>query len=185
MRFDIIIGNPPYGVGANLAIKILNKSAEHTNDVRMVLPLSFRKDSVINKVSPELELLQDERLPDETFPRSIRAVKQKWARTGKIREKIPTPTKHKDFLFVKWDRREEANLFIGGAGAGPAGRVKTENFTHYAPGHHLIICKPEIQERLIALADEFRHEALQVCCLPGLAKSAIIKIYTSRYYDSN
>ena len=88
MRFSIIIGNPPYGVGANMAIKVLNKAAEHTDDVRMVLPLSFRKDSVLNRVSLDLELLQDETLPDDTFPRSIRAVKQRWVRTGAVREKV-------------------------------------------------------------------------------------------------
>ena len=181
MRFDIIIGNPPYGVGANMAIKVLNKAAEHTDDIRMVLPLSFRKDSVLNKVKLDLELLQDETLPDDTFPRSIRAVKQRWTRTGKVREKIPMPTTHEDFQFVKWERREEATLFIGGAGCGPAGRVKTDNFLHYAPGHHLIICSDEVKEKLISLADQFRHEAMQVCCLPGLSKSAIIKIYESAY----
>ena len=164
-----------------MAIKCLNKASEHCDDIRMVLPLSFRKDSVINKVEPMMHCVQDERLPDETFPRSIRAVKQRWIKKPVEREKIQTPTTHPDFQFLKWEQREEADLFIGGAGAGPAGRVKTENFTHYAKGHHLIKCTPEIKERLIALADEFRHEALQVCCLPGLAKSAIIKIYTSHY----
>ena len=166
-----------------MAIKVLNKAAEHTDDVRMVLPLSFRKDSVLNRVSLDLELLQDETLPDDTFPRSIRAVKQRWVRTGVVREKVPMPTKHKDFQFVKWERREEATLFIGGAGCGPAGRVKTENFTHYAPGHHLIICNDDVKEKLISLADQFRHEAMQVCCLPGLSKSAIIKLYESKYAE--
>lgn len=181
MRFDIIIGNPPYGVGANLAIKVLNKSAEHTDDVRMVLPLSFRKDSVINKVSPYLRCVQDELLPDDTFPRSIRAVKQRWVTEDGVRDKIAMPTWHPDFEFLKWEQREEADVFIGGAGQGPAGKVKTEGFLHYAPGHHLIKCNDEVKERLLSLGAEFRAEALTVCCLPGLAKSAIIKIYSSRY----
>ena len=181
MKFDVIIGNPPYGTGANMAIKVLNKAAEYSDDIRMVLPLSFRKDSVLNKVDLDLQLTQDEQLPDDTFPRSIRAVKQRWQRTGERREKIPLPTTHPDLQFVKHDRREEATVFIGGAGAGPAGRVKTEGFLHYAKGHHLIICSEEVKQRLIGLADEFRQEALTVCCLPGLSKSAIIKIYTSHY----
>ena len=126
MKFDIIIGNPPYGVGANMAIKVLNKAAEHTDDIRMVLPLSFRKESVLNKVNLDLELTQDEKLPDDTFPRSIRAVKQRWQRTGKVREKIPLPTTHPDLQFVKHDRREEATVFIGGAGAGPAGSLPSQ-----------------------------------------------------------
>ena len=181
MKFDIIIGNPPYGVGANLAIKVLNKSAELSDDVRMVLPLSFRKDSVINKVDPGMSCVQDEILPDDTFPRSIRAVKQRWIRREVYRSKRELPTEHPDLQFLKWRDRDETVVFIGGAGAGPAGRVKTEGFDHYAKGHHLIKCSPEVRDRLVSLGQEFREEALQVCCLPGLSKSAIIKIYTSHF----
>ena len=45
MRFTLAIGNPPYGVGGNLAIKFLNKTAEITDDIRFVLPTSVRKPS--------------------------------------------------------------------------------------------------------------------------------------------
>ena len=48
MKFTLAIGNPPYGVGGNLAIKILNKTSEITDDIRFVLPTSMRKPSCQN-----------------------------------------------------------------------------------------------------------------------------------------
>ena len=50
MRFSLAIGNPPYGVGGNLAIRFLNKTAEITDDIRFVLPTSVRKPSSLNKI---------------------------------------------------------------------------------------------------------------------------------------
>ena len=42
-KFTLAIGNPPYGVGGNLAIRFLNKTSEVTDDIRFVLPTSVRK----------------------------------------------------------------------------------------------------------------------------------------------
>ena len=42
---------------------------------------------------------------------------------------------HPDFEFLPYERRDEADVFVGEYGCGPSGRVKTENFTHYAKGH--------------------------------------------------
>ena len=181
MRFTCIIGNPPYGTGANLAIKFVNKAAEHTDDLRYVLPLSFQRDSVINKIDQSLHIVHDEVLPDDTFPRSIRAVYQRFKPSVSPRGLIPVFRTHPDFTFIPYDERSKATLFIGGAGAGPAGKVKLDNFMHYAKGHHYIICSDEVRDRLVTIAPLLRTKSRQCGCLPGLGKSDIIKIYMEAY----
>ena len=78
MRFSLAIGNPPYGIGGNLAIKFLNKTAEITDDIRFVLPTSVRKPSSLNKIKGHLHCVMDEDLDSSTFPNGISAVKQYW-----------------------------------------------------------------------------------------------------------
>jgi hypothetical protein len=181
MRFTTVIGNPPYGTGAHLAIKFLNKSAELTDEVRFVIPMSFNKDSVRNKIDQELHLTHNVDLPDDTFPRSIRTVYQIWTRQEEQRELIPVYTTHPDLEFLKYEDRDKADVFVGSAGAGPAGKVKTENFTHYAKGHHLIRCSEEVKQRLLDIAPQLRYHSRICGCLPGLCKSDLIKIYMNNY----
>ena len=71
MKFTLAIGNPPYGVGGNLAIKILNKTSEITDDIRFVLPTSMRKPSCQNKIKPYLHCEVDDDLDSATFPGGI------------------------------------------------------------------------------------------------------------------
>ena len=77
MKFDIVIGNPPYGSGGNMAIKFVNKCAELTDDIRMVLPRSVKKVSVQNKVRLDLVIDDERELPLDTFPNGIKAVYQR------------------------------------------------------------------------------------------------------------
>ena len=183
-RFSVVIGNPPYGSGGNLAIRFLNKSLDLSDTVTMVLPISVRKPSSVNKIRLDAICTDDVTLPDDTFPGSIRTVRQTWVRTDSLRSKIQTFTTHPDFEFVSYDERHEANVFIGIKGGGPAGRVKTENFEHYADtGHHLIKCNKEVQERLVALEPQFREEAL-ITQVPSLGKNELITIYMKNYPTS-
>jgi hypothetical protein len=181
MRFDFVIGNPPYGVAANMAVKFVNKSCELSDDVRMVLPASFQRDSIINRINTDFELIQDIRLPDDTFPRSITTVRQRWVKSDTPRDKIQMYRTHPDFEFIKYKDRESATLFIGGAGAGPSGKVKDKDFMHYAPGHHYVICSSEVKQKLIDLQPALIKESRICGCLPGISKHVIIKKYMESY----
>jgi len=181
MRFDFIIGNPPYGTGANLAVKFLNKATEMSDDIRMVLPASFQRDSIRNQVNERFHLVEETKLPDDTFPRDITTVVQRWTRGEMPRSKVEINRTHPDFLFINYDRREDATLFIGGCGAGPAGKVKVDGFSHYKPGHHYVICNEEVKQRLIDLEPELIKHSRKCGCLPGVSKHDIIRIYVDAY----
>jgi hypothetical protein len=181
MKFDFVIGNPPYGVAANMAIKFINRAMDVSDDVRMVLPASFQRDSVLNRVSMDFDLVDDIRLPDETFPRDITTVRQRWVRTDTPRDKIVMYRSHPDFKFLKYAQRDEATLFIGGAGAGPSGKVKTEGYDHYKPGHHYVKCSEAVRDKLVALQPKLIAKSRVCGCLPGISKHDIIKVYMETY----
>ena len=180
MRFDVIIGNPPYGSGANLAIKFINKCAELSDDIRMVLPLSFVKDSIQNKVNLNLVIADERELPPDTFPNGIRAVYQRWVTSDTPRVKVIKPRIHEDFEFLRYEDRFDANVFIGEYGCGPSGRVKTEDFTHYARGHYFIKAKDQsVIDRLVSCGDKFREKASGCNGRFHISKGELIEIYVS------
>jgi hypothetical protein len=180
MRFDVIVGNPPYGKNASLAVKFLNKAVELTDHISYVLPRSFRKPSILNRVNRNLHLTLDEDTPDETFGGTIITCYQKWEVREEKRDLIETQTTHPDFRFVK---REEGEMFIGRGGAGPSGKVLTSDFEHYATSHFFVIPKnEEVRERLVSLEPEFRKAArASVVGMPNLSKNELVSIYIQHF----
>ena len=183
MKFTLAIGNPPYGVGGNLAIRFLNKTSEVTDDIRFVLPTSIRKPSSQNKIKPYLHCNVDEDLDSTTFPGGISAVKQYWVAKNTSRfdvgvGEIPMYTEHPDFEFLSYEERFEADVFVGEYGCGPSGRVKTKDFTQYAKGHHFLsVRSPEVIENLVEFADKFREAATQTNGRYHFGKNDLITTY--------
>ena len=183
MKFTLAIGNPPYGVGGNLAIKFLNKTSEITDDIRFVLPTSVRKPSSQNKIKSYLHCEVDDDLDSATFPGGISAVKQYWkvkntSRFAKGVNEIPMHREHPDFEFLDYKDRFEADVFIGEYGCGPSGIVKTENFTHYAKGHHFLsVRSPDVLENLVRFAPKFREVATVTNGRYHFGKNDLISTY--------
>ena len=183
MRFSLAIGNPPYGVGGNLAIRFLNKTSEISDDVRFVLPTSVRKPSSLNKIKAHLHCVVDEDLDPSTFPNGISAVKQYWEVKNTSRfqigvGEIPMMKEHPDFEFLPYEQRFDADVFVGEYGSGPSGRVKTEDFTHYAKGHHFLKVKsPEVIQNLVEFATRFREVASSCNGRRHFGKNDLISTY--------
>ena len=53
----LVIGNPPFGQQNTLAIRFFNEAAKFANTIAFILPLSFKKDSIILSVEGNVELL--------------------------------------------------------------------------------------------------------------------------------
>lgn len=63
----VTIGNPPFGKNCNLAIKFFNKCSEIANEIRFILPKTFRKQSIHNKLNLNFHLVSDIDLPKKSF----------------------------------------------------------------------------------------------------------------------
>ena len=62
-----IIGNPPFGRQSSLAIKFIKKSCEFAETVSFILPKSFKKDSLRNKIPSKFHLIMEYDLPMNSF----------------------------------------------------------------------------------------------------------------------
>jgi len=62
-----IIGNPPFGRQSSLAIKFIKKSCEYADTVSFILPKSFKKDSLKNKIPGKYHLVVEYDLPSNSF----------------------------------------------------------------------------------------------------------------------
>ena len=183
MKFDLLIGNPPYGKNSNLAIKFLNLGARLSTKVRYVLPRTFRKVSVHNKLDSRLHLIHDQTVPDHMFPQSIVTCFQIWESKSTPRHTIQKNTHHPDLEFVT---PEQANVCVGRVGEGPCGKVFVREFDHRSINtHYFIRTTPDVIERLQKLSDQFRQAGAQTVGMPSLSKHELIDIYTQNLRDNN
>lgn len=63
----LTIGNPPFGVQNNLAIAFFNKAAQYSDTIAFILPKSFMKESIQNKLDLRFHLDKYIELPFNSF----------------------------------------------------------------------------------------------------------------------
>ena len=87
----IVFGNPPFGFQAALATKFINKAAEFADVIAFILPASFKKQTMKNKVNRHFHLKKQVNLPKDAFTVDgdsyhVPAVFQVWQRSDKLRK---------------------------------------------------------------------------------------------------
>ena len=103
--------------------------------------------------------------------------------TDEEREIIDTSTSHPDFRFLKYVERFNANVFVGRIGGGPCGKVKTEDFTHYAKGHYFIrASSQQVIDNLVSLQDKFIAKSKEGSNgRRSLSKHELVTIYSENF----
>ena len=59
----IVIGNPPFGTGSSLAVKFFNSCALYCDVIAFIIPRTFKRISIQNKLDLNFHLVYGEDLP--------------------------------------------------------------------------------------------------------------------------
>jgi len=126
----VTISNPPFGRNNSLSIPFFNKAANHSEYIAFIVPRSWRKWSVINRLDRNFHLIHDEDLTIDYVDETGEMVWQK-ARLNtcfQIWEKKDTPReliKVKDLGLITKVSPQEADVALTVFGYG-CGKVRTE-----------------------------------------------------------
>jgi hypothetical protein len=179
----LVIGNPPFGKNSSLAVKFFNHASTFANTIAFVLPRTFRKPSVQNRLPDHFHLQKEIILPKYSFHTpdgelyDVPCVWQIWEKRGEIRKKIIRRLKHEDFMFVK---REDADFLIQRVGGG-AGKVlrKFTNETPKTPAYYNIKGSEEVCS-VFEKIDWDTSSKYDTAGNPSLSKGDIIEMYENK-----
>jgi hypothetical protein len=101
-----VIGNPPFGKNSSLAIKFFNHAAQWADVIAFIIPRTFRKVSVQNKLDKSFHLVHDHEIPNKPCcfspPMAVKCCFQIWERRTEQRPFVELPTKHADWTFLSF-----------------------------------------------------------------------------------
>lgn len=135
-----IIGNPPFGIQSSIAVKFFNYAAQFSDIIAFIIPQTFKRVSITNKLDLNFHLILNKDLPiGMCFEPKMNAkcCFQIWQKKNEQRFLINYPKTHDDFSFVKYGNLDDKNQptppaehlfdFIMKAYGSNSGKIFTKN----------------------------------------------------------
>lgn len=175
------IGNPPFGKNAGLAVKFFNHSAKFSKVIAFVIPRTFRKASVINRLDDNFHLVYDETVPENSFifkgnQYDVWCCAQIWVRKDEKRLGIPTL---KFDAVSKWFEKvspAESDFSVQRVG-GKAGTVRTEDFRHFSDQSHYYLKAHDPRVIDIFRRIDFDQVKFNTAGNPSVSPSELIELW--------
>jgi hypothetical protein len=118
-RDCVVIGNPPFGFAASLAVKFFNHAATGAKAIAFIVPRSFQKSSVQRRLDRRFWLVAEDEIADHAFlldgqPYDVPCVFQIWERRNTERN-VARPSLSNPFIvFTPPGQGEYAIRRVGG-----------------------------------------------------------------------
>lgn len=100
----LVVGNPPFGRVSSLAIKFFNHASKWADVIAFIIPRTFRRVSVHNKLNTDFHLVFDEEIPMEPCsfspPMMAKCCFQIWEKKETKRSIVALSTTHDDWDFL-------------------------------------------------------------------------------------
>lgn len=172
----IVLGNPPFGKNSSLAVRFFNKAASNAVLIGFVVPKTFKKDSVKNKLNRHFHLIHEEDLKNNSFEfegkdYDVPCVFQVWIKRDNLRELAVKTFSHPDFLFVDKDHADFAIQRVGMA----AGRVKIDFKPYAVASHYFLKASKEVREVFEKI--DWSSVKGNTAGNPSISKSELIQLY--------
>lgn len=184
----VVFGNPPFGKNAALAIQFFNRAAAFATTIAFIVPRTFEKVSVKNRLDSRFALVSEVAIAPLSFHHEgervpVPCVFQIWQRLpdGQHRPQVATPTTHPDFRFLKLP--EGAAFAFQRVGAA-AGRTKALDAKNLAPpSHYFLAPRAGLSgEVLRATLDAIDWQPIKerTAGNPSISKAELIEAYVER-----
>lgn len=176
----ITLGNPPFGKNSSLAIKFFNKSSEYSEVIAFIVPKTFKKNSVKNKLNPSFHLCYEMDIPQNSFImddkiKDVPCVFQIWKKLSVPRATDIFPETN-DFHFTK--NKDLADFAIQRVGAN-AGTLKM-NKEDIALTSHYFLCIDSLEkEKVKAILNtiDWNKQKYNTAGNPSISKEELINNY--------
>lgn len=172
-----VIGNPPFGRQSSLAIKFIRHAATFCDTISFILPKSFKKDSMKDKVPNNFHLINETDLESESFTvdgnsYDVPCTFQIWEkrdheRTSRVK------LEPNGYRFVK--KSEGPDISIRRVGVN-AGEVDEETSTKSEQSHYFIKFGGEVPRGLDRLKDQVQAFATSTVGPKSVSKQELIGI---------
>ena len=192
----LVIGNPPFGKISSLAIKFFNHSAKWANVIAFIIPRTFRRPSVQNKISNEFHLVYDEDVSTKpccfTPQMTAKCCFQIWEKKDIKRSFVNLPTKHQDWEFLSFgpvDERGQPTPPIGAdfamrAYGGKIGEIEQIKLSELRPKSWHWIKSNINKEELINRFNKLDYsDSLNTARQNSMGRGELVRLY-SDFVDS-
>ena len=183
----LTIGNPPFGRVCSLAIKFFNHAAKFSNAIAFIIPRSFRKISIQNKLDINFKLISDIDISNKlnTFdpPINVKCCFQIWIRTNNKRLIKKQNVKHIDWKFLHYTKDDILlSDFAIRAYGGNCGEIIENNFdTLNNKGWHFIKSNINIDTLKLNFSQLDFKNSKNTARQNSLGKAELVDLYTKKY----
>lgn len=177
----ITIGNPPFGKNAGLAVRFFNRAAEFSDVVAFVIPRTFRKASVINRLDSNFHCIWDETVPDHSFifngsAYNVPCAAQIWQRQAQPRARQITLKLQQVQHWFELVEPQLSDFAIQRVG-GRAGLIRTTDRLDYSAESHYFIKAHDHRVLDIFRTVDFDSVKFNTAGNPSVSPSELIELF--------
>ena len=190
----LVVGNPPFGKVSSLAVKFFNHSAEWCSAIAFIVPKTFRRISIQNRLHPKFHLVHDDDIPSDPCsfhpPMQVKCCFQLWEKRTEDRDIVKLSTKHADWEFLSYGPLDASGQPTPPAGAdfailaygGTCGRIVTADLHTLRPkSWHWIKSKIDVTELIERFTSLDYSISKDTARQNSIGRGELVSLYSESY----